>query len=324
MQYLNSLKLCAAAAVTLLSGSAFAQGAFPSKPITVIIGLTAGSPSDVETRLYTPKLSGFLGQPILIDYKPGAGTTIAGAYVAKSAPDGYTMMFITSGFTAVPALYKDLTFEPTRDFAPVSMMSEKPLVLMVTQSFPAKNFMEYIAYARANPGKINYGHVGVGSTAHLAGSWMHSATNTTITQVPYKGMPPLLSDMLAGRMDATVALISNSGPLVKAGKMRLIATLGDKRSRLLPDVPTIAEQGIPEYNYTTWSGFLAPAGTPAATVNKISEGFAKVARERDVAATLEGDGAVAVGSTPGEFRQVFVSSAERLRKLIQDNGIKAE
>lgn len=311
----------------MAGGQAVAQisaGAYPSKPVVIIVSQAAGGPNDVEARLYATHMSEIIGQKFLVDHKPGAGTLLGTTFVAKARPDGYTLLAVTAGFTIFPALYKDLSFDVIKDFAPILLMSKKAQVIAVRPSFPANNFDEYIAYAKDNPGKINFGHTGAGGAAHLIGAWAHSATKTKVTFIAYKGTPPIVLDMLAGRTDATAMLLFVAMPQVRSGKLRVLAITDDKRSRLLPDVPTVAERGVPGYNFVTWMGFSAPAGTPPAAVSKLGAGFIKVAKLPEVIAALEADGSEVVGSGPAQFGQLIANEVDRWRKVVQEAGIKLE
>jgi tripartite-type tricarboxylate transporter receptor subunit TctC len=327
MRSFDLLKWCSAAAATLLAASAFSQGAadaYPSKPVTVVNPYAPGGTADTETRLYTAKLMAMTGQPFIVDYKPGAGTAIGTAYVAKAPADGHTLLVATGSLTVLPALYKDLTFDAVKDFAPVSLMSQRTSVLIAHPSFPAKNFVEYIAYAKAHPGKINFGTAGAGSITHLAGAWIDGATRTSATFIHYKGTGPVMPDLLAGRVDVTAAGLLSALPFIKSGKLRAVAVMGAQQSKLLPGVQTIAEQGIPGYNYASWLGISAPGSTPPAIVNKLSEVLARVAKSPDVAGPLEAEGGTMIGSTPAQFRQVIVTEIERWQKVVRDAGIKLE
>ena len=302
-----------------------AQGSATStRPVVVIVAIAAGGPNDAEARLYLPKISELTGQPFIVDFKPGAGTSIGTAYVAKSAPDGHTLLVGTGTFTSMPALYKDLPFDTIKDFAPISLMSRRPTVIVVGASFPARNFAEYLAFARTNPGKINFGTTGSGGTSHLVGAWMHSVTNTQVTFIPYKGTGPMLLEMVAGRVDVTPAVIPAVVTLLKSGKLRAIAVTGDRRSKLLPEIPTVAEQGVPGFNFTNWLGFLAPVATPTPILNRLSEGFMKVARSPEIAAKIEADGGEVVGSTPAELQKVILTETAQWKKVVQDTGIKVD
>ncbi len=327
MRSFDLVKWCTAAAATLLAGVAFAQSAadaYPSKPVLLVNPYAPGGPADTETRIYAAKLGAMLGQPFIIEYKPGAGTAIGSAYVAKAPADGYTLLVTTGSLTVLPALYKNLAFDASKDFAPLSLMSQRTSVLLAHPSFPAKNFREYIAYAKANPGKINFGTAGAGSITHLAGAWMHGATDTSVTFIHYKGTGPVMPDLLAARVDLMAAGLLSALPFVKSGKLRALAVMGAQHSTLLPGVQTIDEQGIPGYNYVSWLGISAPAGTPPTLVNKLSEALARVAKSPDVAGPLEAEGGVMIGSTPAQFGRLMVTEIDRWRKVVRDAGIKLE
>jgi len=307
------------------AGSASAQesaSAFPSKVVTIVVPVATGGANDQEARVYATKMSVIMGKAFVLDYKPGAGSTIGTGYVAKSAPDGYTLLAISPNFTVLPLLYKNVNFDPLRDFAPVSQMSQRTTVLLVSPGFAAKSIAEYLSYARNNPGKINFGTAGAGSGTHLAGAWLHSASSTSVTFVHYKGIGPAMLDLITGRVDATAAILAPSMPQIKSGKVRAIAIMNAERSKLQPDLPTVAEQGLAGYNWATWLGFVAPAATPAAIVNKLSENFARVVKLPDVIASLEAEGSLLVGNTPAQFRQILATDAAIWRKVVQDNGIE--
>ncbi len=325
MQRLNRWAMLAALPALLMSGSVFAQAAtYPSKPVTMIIPLAPGGPVDSEMQIYLPKLREVFGQSFIVDFKSGAAGTIAATHVAKAAPDGYTLLVINSAFTIFPAVYKDLPFDFLRDFAPITLMSKRPLLLMVPASFPAKTYAEYIAYARANPGKINFGTTGAGTGTHLSGAWLHHATHTAATFIHYTGTGAVLPDLIAGRLDATGVALPPAMPLMKSGKLRALAIMSDRRSPYIPDLQTIEEMGIPGYDYSSYTGFLAPVATPAAVVSRLSEGFIKLVKLPEVTARLEADGNVVIGNSPAQFRQILVTETNHWRKLVQDLGIKLE
>lgn len=308
--------------VSTASTAAESADAFPVKPVTVIAAIAPGGPVDAEGRLYMPKMQSLMGQPFIMDFKPGATGTVGAAYVAKAAPDGYTLLMVTSGFTVFPMVYKNLGFDTMKSFEHLSLMSKKPTVLVANPAFAAKDASAYIAYAKANPGKVSFGITGMGSSNHLVGAWIHSATGTTVTFVPYKGLGPMLPDLMAGRVDITSAILSGVLPLIKAGKLRALAMTSDRRSTYLPDVPTVSESGIPGYDYNYWIGFSAPAGTPAAIVDKLSDTFAKVAQLPDVSEVLRAAGAMPVGSTPAQFRKLLLDETAVWQKLVKESGIR--
>ena len=306
------------------AADAQAPGGYPVRPVTIIVAQASGGPNDMEARLYAGKLTELTRHKFLVDYKPGAGTTIGAIFVARSAPDGYTLLAVTAGVTIFPALYPKLDIDVVKDFAPVSLLSKKAQVLLVRPDFPAGSFEDYIAYARANPGRINYATTGTGGGAHLIGAWMHSATQTSVTFIPYKGTAPIVVDMLGGRIDATAALIAVTMPLLKSGKVKALAITSDKRSRLLPDVPAVAERGIPDYNYTTWMGFSAPRGTSSDIIGRLNGWFVQVARSPDIIQALEADGSEVVGSTAAQFQQQILSEVARWNRVVKEAGIKAD
>lgn len=323
MPHLHPLVL-SGALFALAAGLSHAQVAdepYPSRPVVLIVSTAAGGPNDNEVRNYLPKISSLLGQPFVMDFKAGAGTTLGAAYVAKARPDGQTLLVATASMTTFPALYKDLSFDIVKDFAPIVQMSERSNVLLVNPAFPVRNFSEYIAFARAHPGKVNFGTSGAGGAGHLAGAWLHGATATEVTFVPYKGTPPLMFDLVAGRVEASAAVLSGAMPLIRAGKVRPIAVMTATRSRMLPDLPTIAEQGVAGYNYSGWLGMVVPRGTPAAIISRLNENFIKVVRSPDIIAALESDGGIAVGSTPEQFGKIISAEAARWQKVVKDSAI---
>ena len=315
----------ALASFLLVTGTASAQenaSTYPSKVVTIVVPVATGGANDQEARIYATKMSATMGRAFVLDYKPGAGSTIGTGYVAKATPDGYTLLAISPNFTVLPVLYKDVSFDPLRDFAPISQMSQRTTVLLVSPSFTAKSIGEYLLHAKNNPGKINFGTAGAGSGTHLAGAWLHSASNTRVTFVHYKGIGPAMLDLISGRVDATAAILAPSMPQIKSGKVRAIAIMNAERSRLQPELPTVAEHGLAGYNWATWLGFVAPAATPAAIVNKLGENFARVVKMTDVIANLEAEGSVLVGSTPAQFRQILATDSAIWRKVVQENGIE--
>ena len=307
--------------------TAFAQAgesAFPSRPVSIVVPQSPGGPTDVESRIFAARMSELLGQQFLVDNRTGAGTTIGTVDAAKARPDGYTLLAIGGGFTTFEALFKDAPWQSVRDFAPISLVSQRANVLVVPVSFPARSMAEYFAHARANPEAINFATSGSGGGIHLAGAWMHSATNTRVTFVHYKGTGALMQDLIAGRVQATSNGLLVALPLIKSGKLRPLAIMNSARSSLLPDLPTVAEQGIAGFNYSAWLGFAAPAGTPAPIVNRLAEGFSRATKSADVVTRLESEGSMMVGSTPAQFRQFMLNEVQQWRKVIEENGIKVE
>jgi len=325
----NSYQRAGAAALlatTMVSTGVLAQstGAFPSKPVTMVIPFAPGGPVDIEGRRHAAKMTELMGQNFLLDFKPGAGETIGAAFVARAPADGYTVLVGSASFTINPFLYGSLPYDVLRDFAPVSLVSQRASLLLAHPSLPANNIQELIAYARANPGKLNWGTTGAGTISHLSGAWFQNAAGVKATFVHYKGAGPAQIDLLAGRTDLGSLTVLASLPLLKSGKVKALGTLSSARSKILPDLPSIEEQGVPGYNASSWFGILAPAATPVAVINRLSEGFAKAVRSPDVATPLEAEGISLVGGTPAQFRQMLAGETERWRKVVQENGIKLE
>ena len=318
---------CILATFVLLRGvPALAQDAaanYPNKPVTLILFTLPGGSSEYQTRNYASKLQASLGKPILLDFKAGAGGAIGAAFVAKSVPDGYTLLVTTPAFSTLPAFNANLAFDPIRDFGPVVLLSKQLAIFVVHPSVPVKNVQEYIAYARANPGKLNWGTSGVGSTAHLTGAWFNELTGTEATFVHYKGAPQMEIDFIAGRVTVAAMNFSVSAPLVKAGKLRALGMASSVRSAQFPDLPTVREQGV-DYENALWFGITAPAQTPAAIVAKLNAEFIKALKTADVQQALDKDGSVSVGGTPAEFGRHIVSEVDRWKRLVKQTGMQLQ
>jgi tripartite-type tricarboxylate transporter receptor subunit TctC len=322
---IKKLFMSAALSSALISGLAHGQAAsnFPARAVTLIVPFAAGGAIDGETRHYANKMTALTGQQFVIDYKTGAGGRIGVAHVAKAKPDGYTLLLANGSFTVYPAVDVDSSFDTIKDFEPISLMSQRTSVLVSSPSFGPRNFAEYMAYSKANPGKINYATTGSGSIGHLAPAWMHSITGTKVTFIHYKGAAPQLIDLTTGRVDVASGNILAQIPLIKAGKVRPLAILTNKRSKLMPDIPAATEL-IPGFSYTNWLGFVAPVGTPPAVLNKLSEGFIKISRDPELISALDAENITVVGSTPAQFRQHLATEVALWKKVIQENGIKVE
>ena len=243
--------------------------------------------------------------------------------MAKAVPDGYTILIVSSGFSVNAATYADLPYDSVKDFAPISLLVKRPTVLLVHPSVPAKSFPEYISYVKANPEKLNLGTSGAGGISHMIGAWLHSATNTKITFVHYKGSGPLFGDLLAGRTQVTTSSLFTGLPHIKPGKLRPIALLNSERSALLPDMKTVAEQGIPDFDYSAWTGLLGPVAMPPAIASKIATELGKHAQTADMQERFSVDGTIGIGSSPAEFRQYLVTEITRWKRLANEFNIKA-
>lgn len=294
---------------------------YPSRPIQIVVPYAAGGPNDLEVRLYASKLMQSLGQPVVSDFRPGAGGVIGNAFVAKAKPDGYTLLVVAGGFAVLPAFSKSLPYDTLADFAPVSLMSRRVQVFVVHPAFPAKTLNEYLSFAKLNPGKVNFGTSGLGASTHLAGVWLHSRSKTDVTYVQFKGTGPIVAELIAGRIDvAPLGLISVIGP-IRARKLRPIAVLEDERTKLLTDVPTAKEQGVDGLSALVSLGISAPAGVPPAIITKLNQELVKITKMPDIIASLESGGNTVVGSSPGEYRAFLESQTARWKKLVQEYKI---
>ncbi len=318
-----SRKVVAIAAAALLPGAVGAQGAagYPQKPVRVIVAQGAGGNADVQARLFGARLGESLGRQFVVDNRPGRH--IAWTLVARAPADGYTLLVVLPDFTYAPALFSNLPVDPVRDFAPLSLMSRTPYLLVVNPSLPAKSVKDLVALAGSNPGKLNFGGGISGSGTHLMAVSLFTLADIRASYVPYKGVAQAVVDILAGQIDAGFTT-GSAVTHIKSGKLRALGISTSARSRMLPDIPTIAEQGVRGFDAAAFHGWAAPAGTPPALVAKLGAELAGIARSPDVAAALANDNSEPVGSTPGEFRQFIAAEIPRWRKLVQDSGIKAD
>lgn len=297
---------------------------WPLRPVTIVTATATGGSADIEARMYTKKLAENTGQTFVVDARAGAGGRLGPSVVAKAAPDGSTLLAVTSSFTLAPALFKTLPYDTVKDFAPVTLLSKRTTLLITNTALPVKNVAEYIAYARANPGKVNFATSGLGNITHLAGAWMHGATNTKVTFVHYKGTA-YMTDLLSGRVDIGMVSLLAGLPQIKSGKMNAIGLTSLERSPLMPDLLTVAEYGIPEFEYPSWFGIAAPARTPAALVNRINAEFVRVVKAPDISQKLiKEEGSVIIGNTPEQFRQYISAELLRWPRLVREIGLELE
>ena len=313
------------AATTLVCSLSAAQekGEYPAKPVRVIVASGAGGPSDIQSRLLAQKLSDSLKRQFVVENRPGAGGTIGYGAAAKAAPDGHTLLSVVPTLTFSPALHKNLPFDPVKDFAPISLIGRAPYVAAVHPSLPVKSVRELIALARARPGALAMGQTN-GSPNHLAAMYFISAADLKIRVIPYKAFSQALVDAMAGEVQMVFGSPLNTLPHVRSGRLRAIAVTSAERSRVLPDLPTVAESGVPGYDVTSWYGWVAPAGTPAAIVNLLSAELVRAVRLPDVATALANDGAEVVGSTPAQFEQLIAAEVPRWRKIVESSGLRLE
>jgi|KBSMisStaDraftv2_1062788.scaffolds.fasta_scaffold14689_5 tripartite-type tricarboxylate transporter receptor subunit TctC len=317
-------KLIAGLALALAAAPALAQG-YPSKPIRLIIAQAPGSATDVISRVVGNRLSEALGQPIVVEARPGAGGAVGTEAAARSAPDGYTLfMANNSTHGSNPALYAKLPYDAVNDFAPVSFVASVPYVLVVDQSLPVKSVQELIAYAKARPGKINYASAGNGSTHQFCAELLKTSTGIDVVHIPYKGSVPGITALLAGEVSLMFANLTDIGSQIRGGKVKPLAVTTLQRAPLLPAVPTMVEAGVPDFEITSWFGLLAPAGTPAPIIAQLNAEMVKVLARADVKDTLGAQGLQVRSSTPEQFAAHIKSEIARFTRIANAAGIKAE
>ncbi len=300
------------------------SGGYPAKPVRVIVGLAPGGATDIQARIFSQKLSEELGHPFVVDNRAGAGGSIAFKTVANATPDGYTLLAATPSFTIAPAFYAKPPYDPARDFAAISLVTKAPYLMVVNPSLPVKSVSELIAYAKANPRTVNFGTGGLGTGVHLGIVWINNATNANIAIIPYKGTGPVLTDLLAGQINVTFANIINALAYIKTGRLRALAVTSAERSSVLPDLSTVAESGIAGFDVTTWHGWLAPKGTPAAIVNRLSTGLARFVKQPETMEKLAADGGEPVASTPAQTTAFLATEVIRWKKLVNATGLRVE
>lgn len=320
---LKALGAMASAALVVATPAAFAADSWPSKPITLVVPFASGGTTDIIGRAVGQRLGEALGQPVVVDNRPGAGGTIGGALVARAAPDGYTFLLATVAHTMAPGIYKTLPYDFQKDLEPIGMVALTPNVLIVNPSIPAKTVPELIAYIKANPGKVNYGSAGIGSTEHLSGELFRAATGTDIAHVPYKGGAPMMTDLIAGQIQMAIETSPSANPHVKSGKVRALAVTSAKRSPAYPGVPTVGES-VPGYEVTTWYALMAPHGTPEAIRQRASAELAKVLKQPDVQKRFEEQGVTAGDMTPPQLAGFIKTETTKWTKVAKDSGAKAE
>ena len=308
----------------LFAPAVLAQGVFPSKPVTFVLPTSPGGPTEREARFYVQKLYENTGQPFIMDFKAGARANIGNLYVARAAPDGYTLLLSSSGFPVFPAMVEDMPYDTIKDFAPVSLLSKRLTVLLAHPSVPVSNFQEDLAYARANPEKLNYASASAGGITHIAGAWLMSTTNSKVQLVHYKGGGPMVTDLVAGRVQVAGAPLTTTLALIRAGKLKVLAVMSNTRAPQFPELRTVAEYGYSDFDYPGWLGVLAPAKTPPAIINRLNAELNRVVTAPDIVKALEPDGVVAIASTPEAFARQLVIEVARWKKVVKDNDIKAE
>ena len=309
------------AALALFVGCAAQAQTTSNQPITLIIPYPPGGSADMLARPILPELQKKLGQTIVLDYKAGAGGTIATQALARAKPDGNTILMVLTAHAINDALYPSLPYNTRKDFAPVSLVATLPLLVAAPLTTPVNTIPELIAYAKANPDKLSYASAGNGNTSHLAVEVFKTKTGTQMVHIPYKGSGPAVIAMLGGEVSLMFDSISTSYQQVKAGKLKAIAVTGAKRTEILPNVPTVAET-LPGFEVNVWYGILAPAGTPTAVIDRLNKAFAEVARDPKIREQLASNGYQMVGSTPAEFGKHIEAELQMWNKAVKDSGAK--
>jgi len=304
-------------------GPALAQG-YPNKPVHVIVSFTAGSATDILARTYGQKLSEMWGQPVVVENRPGAGGTIGEAVVARTPGDGYTLLVNSAAQAYNPSIYPNLSFDTTKDFADIAALGGQPNVLVVAPSLGVKTLGELIGLAKQKPGQLNFASAGTGSGTHINGEKFKLAAGIDVVHVPYKGSPEALTDTIAGRVTYYFAPISAALPFVREGKLVPLAVSTAKRSSALPNVPTVAESGVPGFDYSLWVGLFAPAGTPPEVIDKIARDVRAASQSSDVKERFTALGAEPMPMTPQEFTKFVQTEIDESAKVIKAAGIKAQ
>jgi tripartite-type tricarboxylate transporter receptor subunit TctC len=320
----KSTLLVAALAFAACSALSSAQ-TFPSRSIRFLVGFAPGGSTDIVARIIAQKMSESVGQQVVVDNRTGAGSIIAAEILAKSPPDGHTIFACTTGnFAIQPYLYKSLPYNVDKDLAPVTQTGSLPYIIVVHPSLPVKNVRELIAFARAHPGQINYASSGIGSGSHLSPELFRSMAGIDIVHVPYKGTGQAIGDLLAGQVVMMFDQPVSTLPHVKAGKLRVLAITSGKRFPTLPDIPTVAESGLPGFEAISWSGVCVPGGTPREIVNRLQSEIAKVLRLPDVTERLLRDGIEPIGGTPEQFQAHIEREKVKWSKAVRDSGARVD
>jgi len=318
--------LAAFAAVPSGAGESAQAAGYPDRPVRLVVPFPTGGGADSLARLIMPKVAHALGQPIVIDNKAGAGGNVGAELVAHAAPDGYTLLYGTNGTHAInPSLYRNLPFDPIRDFIPVSRMTEIAAMLIVNPTLPVNSTAELIEYARAHPGKLNFASAGNGTTSHLAGELFKTQAGINIVHIPYRGGALAMTDLIGGQVQMMIEVMPNASPQVASGRVRGLAVSTAKRFPGVPDVPTIAESGLPGFEASAWDGVFVPAGTPQPIVQRLNAAIRNALEDPELAAALLARGAQPViSTTPESFARFIATSAERWGQAVRASGAKVD
>lgn len=307
---------------SLITGIAQAQN-YPGKTVRLIVPFAAGGSTDVIARVLAPKLSEAWGQQVIVDNRPGGNTTIGTDIVAKSAPDGHTLLVTPAPFTVVPSVMTKLPYDPAKDFEPITLINTTPMGLVVHPGVPAKNLKELIALAKTRPGQMNFGSSGSGGVPHLSGELLNTMAGLKIIHVPYKGNAPALADLVGGHVDMAFNGLTSVMPFIKSGRLRVLGVTSIGRTAALPEVPTFDEQGLKGFQAVAWNGLSAPARTPKEAIARIQETSARIVKSPELAEQLKRDGSDPVGSTTAEFVAHLRDEVVKWKKVLDRAGIKS-
>ena len=314
-----------AAGLALAAPLAAAQAAYPTKPIRLVVPFAPGGSADVVGRLIAEELRAGLGQPVVVDNRPGAGGNIAGDMVAKSPADGYTLLLAAAGPIAInPSLYGRMPYSPATDLAPVALLARDHQLMAVTPSVPARDVREFIAYAKANPGKVSFGSPGNGTPAHLGGELFNQMAGTQMVHVPYKGSAPAMNDLISGQITVMIDNMPALLPQVQAGRLRALGVASPSRASGAPDIPTVAESGLPGFNVTAWKGLMAPAGTPKPIVAKLNEVAVAAVAKPEIRKRLVDLGAEPGGGSPEDFGALIAKDSRSWAALVKSTGARVD
>jgi len=321
----GKLRVWLCAALMAISTGTLAASSYPSKTVTMVVPYPAGGATDVVARAIADKLGTAWGHAVVVENRSGAGTTIGASYVARSAGDGYTLYMTTSAHTISAHLYSSLNYDPIKDFAPITLVTKVPLVLVVNPSVPAKNLKEFLNYLKTpEGGKVNFASPGTGTAQHLSGELFKIATHTNIQHVPYRGDAPAFSDLMGGQVQMMLGTITSALPLIQAGKLRALAVANDKRVDALKDIPTFAEAGMPNFEAATWFGLLAPASIKPDLVNQIHDDVAKVVDTPEMRRRISDLGGDVINSTPEAFAKFINAEQAKWGAAVKASGAKAD
>ena len=313
-----ALGMALAAMPTIASGQPY-----PTKPVRFIVPFAAGGSTDIIARAVGTRLTDVIGQPVVVENRPGGGTVIGTEAVARSAPDGYTLLVVPAPFTINPSLLPKLPYDPLNDFTPITLINTTPLVVVVNPSVPARNVKELIALAKAKPGMLNYGSSGTGGSNHLAGELFQAMAGVKMVHIPYKGNAPALTDLVGGHVDLVFNGLTSAYPLIKSGRIRPLAVTSIRRSAVLPEMPTLDESGLKGFEAVAWNGLAGPAKTPSEVVDRLSGAVRKVLANPEIRERLKSEGSDPVGSTPAEFVKYLREEIAKWAKVIKLSGAKA-